>query len=282
MLVFETVKKIRNYVRDAKALQKKVGFVPTMGALHEGHLSLVDASLKDNDITICSIYVNPAQFNNPEDLSKYPQNREKDLKMLKKAGCDVVFMPPNEEMYPQEPTIKISFGIIGQALEGKFRSGHFEGVGLVVSKLFNSVAPDKAYFGQKDLQQFYVVKKLVEELSFPVNLIRVPIKREKNGLAMSSRNERLTSGEREKAALLYQSLLKGKELLLSGQTIVDVRDVIKKAFEDEPVMALEYFEVVETKHFQPVKGIDPHTETALCIAANVGKVRLIDNLLLFS
>ena len=282
MLVFKTIKKIQSHIHELKASGKKIGFVPTMGALHNGHLSLVNESLKDNDITICSIYVNPTQFNDQEDLYKYPKNHEGDIEMLKKAGCDMVFIPSDKEMYPQKPSIKISFGPIEQALEGKFRPGHFAGVGLIVSKLFHIISPGKAYFGQKDLQQFYIIKKLVDELGFSVDLVQVPTVREENGLAMSSRNERLTKEERGQAALLYQSLSKGKELLLSGQTVHDTRSFVVKKFDGVSSVTLEYFEIIETKHFQSIESIGSYDEVALCIAATIGKVRLIDNLLLFS
>ena len=195
MHIFTEIAPLRAYLSSQYADHFSVGLVPTMGALHEGHLSLIRASKKDNSITVCSIYVNPAQFGNREDLEKYPRSLVSDISMLKEGGCDILFCPENAEMYGEQDTIHFDFGSCGNVLEGKFRPGHFSGVALVVSKLFNIVEPHKAYFGQKDYQQFMIVSQLVTSLKFKVKLVCMPIKREEDGLAMSSRNQRLTATE---------------------------------------------------------------------------------------
>lgn len=253
-----------------------------MGALHEGHLSLIRLSKTQGDFTVASIFVNPTQFNKPEDLEKYPRHPEKDLDMLASAGCDVVFMPTVEEMYPVPASLKISFGSLETELEGRFRPGHFAGVGLVVSKLFNMIQPDHAYFGQKDLQQYFVIKALVSQLSFPIQLHMAPIAREANGLAMSSRNERLTPQERAHAELIYKGLNQAREMLMTGASIPIVKAHISELFEASDRFSLEYFEVINTDDFAPLETIKEEATTALCLAAEIGQVRLIDNLLLIS
>lgn len=254
-----------------------------MGALHEGHLSLVKMSVEAGDLPVASVFVNPTQFNNPEDLEKYPKNLDQDLKMLESAGCQAVFAPSVEEMYPFVPDLTINFGSLETELEGKFREGHFKGVGLVVSKLFNIIQPDHAYFGQKDLQQYYIIQKLIQQLSFPIQLRMAPIMREAHGLAMSSRNERLSESDRNEAALIYQSLQEAqKELLKSTSNISAVKQRIHELFKTSDRLTLEYFEVISTDDFKPLKKIKNKATTALCIAAEIGQVRLIDNLLLIS
>lgn len=254
-----------------------------MGALHEGHLSLISMSVEAGDFTVASVFVNPTQFNNPEDLEKYPRNLDQDMKLLESAGCQAVFAPSAEEMYPFAPSLNINFGSIESELEGKFRQGHFAGVGLVVSKLFNIIQPDNAYFGQKDLQQYYVIKKLVQQLSFPIQLRMAPIMREPHGLAMSSRNERLSDSHRQEAALIYQALLQAQQELL--QPVADlgkVKQKVDELFKTSDRLVLEYFEVINTDDFKPLDEIKNKEATALCIAAQIGEVRLIDNLLLIS
>lgn len=252
-----------------------------MGALHEGHLSLIRMSVDDGNLSVASIFVNPTQFNNPNDLKKYPRNMSRDLELLESAGCEAVFAPSVEEMYPVPVSLSVSFGSLETALEGRFREGHFRGVGLVVSKLFNMIQPDHAYFGQKDLQQFYIIKSLTEQLSFPIQLHMVPIMREPNGLAMSSRNERLSPTDRNEAALIQKALQEARQLLLDGSASIEmVRQKVDELFKTSNRLSLEYFEVICTDDFKPLKAIKNKEATALCIAAEIGKVRLIDNLLL--
>lgn len=279
MLVFEKIKDLKDHLEHIR-LNQTIGLVPTMGALHNGHLSLVTAAKQECEVVIVTIFVNPTQFNKPEDLKNYPSNVQEDLKLLKEAQVDVVFTPSAEEIYPEEPQIHISFGAIEKQLEGKFRPGHFAGVGQVVSKLFNMIQPHTAFFGQKDLQQFYVISSLVKELNFPVTLHMVPTKREKNGLAMSSRNLRLNEKQKEEASLLHRSLTLARESLQNNNSIASTQNKISQLFDSSPSLELEYFEVVETTNFMPLDEIKSKTPMALCIAAEIGGVRLIDNILL--
>ncbi|NVJ48239.1 MAG: pantoate--beta-alanine ligase [Cytophagia bacterium] len=281
MKVFNTIQDLRAYLSDFRN-NSKIGLVPTMGALHQGHISLVNESKKQADITVTTIFVNPTQFNNPEDLEKYPRTLKGDLEKLQAANCDVVFAPETKEVYPNKPEVSINLGAITKELEGKFRPGHFDGVGLVVSKLFHIVQPDLAFFGQKDLQQFFVIKKLVDELNFPLQLQMVPTERELNGLAMSSRNMRLSETEKEEAGLLYKSLKEAQKGLLSSPSTLTVKATIEELFKKSERLSLEYFEVVNTSDFKPLQVVTEKEKTALCIAAEIGGVRLIDNLLLIS
>ncbi len=281
MKTFLTIEDLTKELNLVKASEKTSGLVPTMGALHQGHLSLVKQSRSECDVTIVSIFVNPTQFNNPDDLKKYPKTLDQDLELLESNGCDLVFVPSVKEMYPTKPELNISFGAIENALEGEHRPGHFEGVGMIISRLFTIIEPTKAYFGQKDIQQFYIIKKLIDEMGIHVDLRRAPIVRESNGLAMSSRNERLSAQERAQAAVIYQSLEQAKQKIVSGVKFPSVQQETERIFEGQSGMDLEYFEMVETKEFSSVTDFK-NKEIALCIAVNVGEVRLIDNILIFS
>ncbi|MDI1323917.1 MAG: pantoate--beta-alanine ligase [Algoriphagus sp.] len=263
-----------------KSLQngKTIGFVPTMGALHEGHLDLVKKSKKECDFTVVSIFVNPTQFNNPEDFAKYPTSLEPDLKKLEEEGTDFVFLPDTSTIYPEKPVLTLNFGELEYVLEGGFRPGHFNGVGIVVSKLFHIIKPDKAFFGQKDLQQVAVIKRLVRDLSFNLDLVIVPTRREIDGLAMSSRNLRLNPDERSQALILYSSLTKAKGELLAGKSWLDVHNQIIQDFNETPLAKLEYFELVHPEHFTQFETFDPLQKSSICVAAFLGSVRLIDNL----
>ncbi|WP_286756513.1 pantoate--beta-alanine ligase [Roseivirga sp. UBA838] len=281
MKVCSTVKSLRKSLEPLRG-KFSIGFVPTMGALHAGHISLIEQAKSATDITVASIFVNPTQFNNREDLALYPRTLEADLRKLEEAGCDYVFTPSTDEMYPQSSEVTLKLGSIANELEGKFRPGHFDGVGLVVSKLFNIVQPQKAFFGQKDLQQYFVIQKLISEFNFPIHLFMVPTKREPGGLAMSSRNERLASSDRQEACLLYQALQKAQQLLLQEHSIEQAKKEVKELIASSGRLQLEYFEVVSTTDFKPLKKVENKQSTALCIAAEIGGVRLIDNLLLIS
>jgi pantoate--beta-alanine ligase len=251
-----------------------------MGALHEGHLSLVKRCNAQNDYTVVSIFVNPAQFNNPEDLEKYPRNSTRDLALLEAHNCDVVFMPSVEEMYPRPTRLRIDFGQVENRLEGAFRPGHFHGVGLVVSKLFNIVQPARAYFGQKDLQQYVIINQLVNDLSFPVSLHCEPIVREETGLAMSSRNERLTPLEREKASALFKALKSAEEQVCTGnKSFAEISQDMMEWLSAQDVRP-EYFEIVKAEDLGEVHREDLPVELAICVAAFVGEVRLIDNIII--
>lgn len=276
MKVIYKIDELRAYLKQIRS-DHSIGLVPTMGALHQGHLSLVELSKIHTEFTVATIFINPTQFNKKEDLDKYPSNLDKDLSMLKTAGANLVFVPSAEEIYPNKPDLNISFGSLESQLEGKFRPGHFAGVGLIVGKLFNLIQPHQAFFGQKDLQQFLVIKKLVNELNFDIQLHMAPIKREDHGLAMSSRNERLTPQERTKAALLFQCLQKAKGALNNGNSIKASKALVRELFQHEPSLELEYFEVIDTNNFELLSSIDSVKSIALCIAAEIGNIRLIDN-----
>lgn len=278
MHILRTKKEIKDALHQIRTEKKTIGFVPTMGALHDGHLSLVDQAKLSSDSVLVSIFVNPTQFNNKEDFDKYPQSIDQDLGLLKESGVDFVFLPETQEMYPEPTTLHFDFGDLEKTLEGSFRPGHFNGVGIVVSKLLNIVNPDKIYLGQKDLQQVAVIKSLVSSLSFGIDIIVVETKRELDGLAMSSRNLRLSSEERTIATLLYKCLDFGKDELLLGKDWFEVKDRITKRFQDEPKARLEYFEWVDTNTFVKVTHIQHSQQTSICIAAYIGEVRLIDNI----
>ena len=282
MEICRTIIEVRNILQKTREAKKSIGLVPTMGALHQGHLKLIEASKKKCDFTVASIFVNPTQFNNPEDLTKYPKTIDEDIIKLTDTGCDALFLPSDEEIYPSPPSLKIKLDNIGEQLEGKFRTGHFDGVGLVVSKLFNIIQPDQAFFGQKDIQQFYIIKALVDQLNFPIQMNMVPTMREPNGLAMSSRNMRLSTEELMEATLIIKTLNKAQERLISGIDTITVRAEVQKLFAASDRLALEYFEIVNTDDFKPTQQLKDKEKIALCIAAEIGQVRLIDNLMLIS
>lgn len=256
---------------------KSIGFVPTMGALHQGHLRLVDIAQQHNDIVVCSIFVNPIQFNNAEDLKKYPRNFQQDAEMLEASGCDIIFYPSVEEMYPEPVTHKYHFGIIDQVMEGKYRPGHFNGVAIVVKKLFDIVLPHRAYFGQKDYQQLAVIKALVKQEKMDVEIIPCPTIREKDGLAMSSRNQRLTADERRLAPVIYQTLVAAAQRS-KDNSIDELKSWVEYTINSHAPMRLEYYEISDAETLQPVSHLQPHQPVVACIAVFMGQVRLIDNL----
>jgi|APTNR8051073442_1049403.scaffolds.fasta_scaffold00017_81 pantoate--beta-alanine ligase len=278
MQIFREIHPLKAFLVEKRLSGRTIGFVPTMGALHEGHLSLIHTSRNENSITVCSIFVNPAQFNNPSDLQKYPRTLEKDIQLLENTGCDVLFCPEAGEMYTSEHIVQFDFGQLDKTMEGQFRPGHFSGVALVVSKLFHMVEPTVAYFGQKDWQQFAIIRQLVKDLSFNVILKNVPIIRESDGLAMSSRNMRLTNDQRKRAAILFKSLNESSDLLRKGNSISQVKDFVKKRLESSPDIKLEYFEVADSENLKLLNNVEESVSPILCIAAFVGDVRLIDNL----
>jgi len=277
MQVFKEIEPLRAFLKDKWNIIS-IGMVPTMGALHAGHLSLVRAAKSENELTLCSIFVNPAQFNNAKDLEKYPRSLDRDLSMLEEAGCDIVFAPESLEMYNHISTIKFDFGQLDKVLEGKYRPGHFSGVALVVSKLFHIVKPTLAYFGQKDFQQFKIIEKLVDELKFDIQLKQMPVFREADGLAMSSRNMRLNESERKKATVLYESLLAAKKILIEGERLSRAKELVKQKCESVTGVKLDYFELADSENLNLLETVTP--KSVLLIAGFVGEVRLIDNLLL--
>ncbi len=279
MEVFTSVQSLRQFLDQQVLQQKTIGLVPTMGALHTGHISLIEAAKKDNDIVVCSVFVNPTQFNNPEDLAKYPRTFEADRVMLENAGCSAVFAPSVEEMYPEQPVVKMNFGALETVMEGASRPGHFNGVGIVVSKLFNIVKPQYAYFGQKDLQQVSVVRQLISDLSFGIELIICPTVRESDGLAMSSRNTRLNADERAIAPHIYRILTGAGEALNAGKKVNEVVNWAKSEFGKIKEFTLDYFEVIYLGDLLPIESIGPAGSNAICVAAFLGPVRLIDNII---
>lgn len=277
MIVLKTISDAKAYIWEKKKNGQSIGFVPTMGALHQGHISLVERATRENDLVVCSIFVNPTQFDNPEDLKKYPRTLEADTSLLEAAGCHMIFAPFTDEMYSSLPEIKMDFGNLEHVMEGKYRAGHFNGVGIVVSKLFHIINPDKAYFGLKDLQQVSVINRLVKDLSFDLELIPCPTIREKDGLAMSSRNTRLSDSARKLAPEINNSLEIAKSLIINGMKSITVKKEIDKHFKKYPEFTLEYFEISDFESLEPIKEKNPAGQTAVCIAAYLDNVRLIDN-----
>ncbi len=274
---FDTIYALQQYLAPLSQSAQTVGLVPTMGALHEGHLDLVRRARQECDVVVVSIFVNPVQFNNPDDLARYPRTLQQDSEMLEKVGTDVLFFPAVAEIYPEPAQLKLSFGELESVMEGAFRPGHFNGVGLVVSKLFHIVQPSRAYFGQKDLQQVAVIRRLIRDLNFPINLIRCDTIREADGLAMSSRNRNLTDAERGQATSLYEALTLAYDLLIEGQSPNQAKAAVTGFFAQLSAFRLEYVEVVNPDTLQPVAELQAPGQTAICIAAYLGRVRLIDN-----
>lgn len=272
----ETISELKKTLSEFRNDGKSIGFVPTMGALHDGHLQLVSNAKKDNEIVVVSVFVNPIQFNNPEDLTKYPRDLEGDIKKLDTHHTDIVFAPEVGEMYPNEVTKKYDFGKLENVMEGKYRPGHFNGVAVVVHRLFDIVQPDRAYFGEKDFQQLAIIKKLVEMESIPVEVIGNETIREQDGLAMSSRNQRLTSAERKKAPLIYQTL-KDAVKQSKQDSVESVKHFVVKTL-TEAGFEVEYFEIVDSKTLQPLNKWSESDFRRACIAAYLGNVRLIDNI----
>ncbi|MCE7041235.1 pantoate--beta-alanine ligase [Dyadobacter sp. CY312] len=279
MEVFTSIPSLRFFLNQQRSNGKSIGLVPTMGALHQGHISLLDKANSENNISVCSIFVNPTQFNNPEDLAKYPRTLEADLDLLKAANCSVVFAPTAEEMYPESPVMTFNFGLLETVMEGASRPGHFNGVGIIVSKLFNIIQPDKAYFGQKDLQQVSVIKRLVTDLSFSLDLVICPTVREISGLAMSSRNQRLSEEEKATASHIYRILSFAKEKILGGGSIELARREAVDQFSAIPEFTMDYFEIVDLNTLLPLANLKPDGTNAICVAAFLGPVRLIDNVI---
>jgi pantoate--beta-alanine ligase len=278
MKIFTEISEIRRFSRLAKMQKKSIGFVPTMGALHQGHLNLIRESISRDDVSICSIFVNPTQFNNPEDLEKYPRDLDSDTKLLEDANCDAVFLPSVKTMYQENRILNFSFGYLEEVMEGKYRPGHFQGVGLVVSKLFNIVEPDRAYFGEKDLQQLTLIKVLTRELNFAIDIVPVKTMREPDGLAMSSRNLLLSTEERMHASDLFKALTEAKNKLLAGKSVILVREFVTDYFKNHSPIDLEYFEIVGTENLKSIEDTKAEKDISLCIAGYLGKVRLIDNM----
>lgn len=276
MFLIETIIELKDKL---KALKETgvIGFVPTMGALHAGHISLVKQAISETQVVVVSIFVNPTQFNDKSDLEKYPRNLEADLKLLEKTGCQIVFAPKTEEIYPEPDTRKFEFGELETVMEGKHRPGHFNGVAQVVSKLFEIVKPDKAYFGLKDFQQLAIIKEMVTQLNLPVEIVPCAIVREESGLAMSSRNELLSAEERKNAAVISESLFQAYKLK-EQKSVNELQNWIADNINKNPYLNVEYVEIVDDRRLQHVKSWDEKGGKVCCVAVFCGKVRLIDNI----
>lgn len=277
MLIFNKIADLQGYLSPLKSSNLTVGFVPTMGALHKGHLSLIEASKKVCSLTVCSIFVNPTQFNDPKDLERYPRTPEKDIKMLESAGCDVLFMPAVEEMYPGGSKKEFfDFGLLDKILEGAFRPGHFSGVAQVVKRLFEIVRPDKAFFGSKDYQQVMIVKALVKQMNAEIEIVPCPILREPDGLAMSSRNTLLTATERATASNVPEIMADAvTEIRTYG--IERARSFVQDRISKIQDCRFDYFEVCDAATLEPVTTLETNKNYVALIALFVGKIRLIDN-----
>ncbi|MBO4373399.1 MAG: pantoate--beta-alanine ligase [Bacteroidales bacterium] len=247
MEIYKETDLLKQRLQKLRAQSKSIGFVPTMGALHQGHISLVERAAKENDITVVSIFVNPTQFNNKEDLEKYPRDPDADFALLEKNSCDIVFAPTVEEMYPTPDTRVFSLGSVAEVMEGKYRPGHFNGVCQVVSRLFNIVEPDRAYFGQKDYQQIAVIKAMVRKYmpGFKGEIVSCPIKRESDGLALSSRNVHLSPEQRKSALLISKTLFEAKKMADSKATQKQITDFIKRSIASDANLCLEYVEIAD-------------------------------------
>ena len=277
MKVLKSKKTLIDYVERQREMGKKIGFAPTMGALHQGHLSLYKAAKKENDEVISSIFVNPTQFNNPDDFQKYPKTLEKDIELLEKAGVDAVYVPNVEEMYPDGlNSKKYDFDGLENEMEGKYRPGHFDGVGTIVEELFRQVQPHNAYFGEKDYQQLAIIKKMVEKTKLPVKIHGVPTLREEDGLAMSSRNVRLTETQRKEATIIYETLTKVKEWF-KVISLEEIKQKVTDIFRNSN-FELEYFVIADEEMLKEANAIDENKEYRAFIVAYAGEVRLIDNM----
>ncbi|MFO7865086.1 MAG: pantoate--beta-alanine ligase [Salinivirgaceae bacterium] len=272
-----TIKAVREAIQNAAGANKKVGFVPTMGALHQGHLSLIDIAKKNADVVVVSVFVNPTQFNDPKDFEKYPRTIDDDIKKLDEAGVDIVFNPETSEIYPEKDTRDFDFGLLDKVMEGKHRPGHFKGVAQVVSRLFDIVKPQIAVFGEKDYQQLAVIKKLVNDYNYSIEIIPGPTLREANGLAMSSRNERLAVDERANAAVIRAVLLESQSIT-GNYTPAQVEEWVIKKVNHNPHLTVEYFQISDSETLEPVAGWQENCDYVGCIAVFCGDVRLIDNI----
>lgn len=277
MEVFSRIEPLRAYLQEMRGRGASIGLVPTMGYFHEGHLSLMRAARKENDVVVVSLFVNPTQFGPNEDLDRYPRDFDRDQRLAAEVGVDAIFAPTPEEMYPPGYATYVEVERLSQGLCGQSRPGHFRGVATVVCKLFNIVQPDRAYFGQKDFQQQLIIRRMVRDLNFPLTIVTVPTVREPDGLAMSSRNAYLSPEERKSALALIRSLKQGEALIRSGERQAQkIRQAMAETLGSDPRVCIDYVEVRDPESLEPVFTIDG--EVLLAVAAFVGQTRLIDNL----
>lgn len=277
MKVIHTIKDLQAELSALKAQGKKVGLVPTMGALHAGHASLVKRSVDENGVTVVSVFVNPTQFNDKNDLVKYPRTPEADCKLLEACGTDFVFAPSVEEMYPEPDTRRFSYAPLDTVMEGAFRPGHFNGVCQIVSKLFDAVKPHRAYFGEKDFQQLAIIREMVRQMAFELEIVGCPIVREEDGLALSSRNARLSAVEREIALNISRTLFKSRTFAAT-HSVSETQKMVEDAIAAAPGLRLEYFEIVDGNTLQKIGDWNDTPYAVGCITVFCGEVRLIDNI----
>ncbi|WP_299015304.1 pantoate--beta-alanine ligase [uncultured Polaribacter sp.] len=278
MKIFDLKKDVKACLLNLKTNHKTIGFVPTMGALHQGHLSLIKKAKQKNDVVVVSIFVNPTQFDNAEDLKKYPKTLENDIKLLKSVACDVLFHPTVAEIYAANiSSEKFNFDGLEHQMEGKFRDGHFNGVGTIVKTLFEIITPNKAYFGEKDFQQLQIIKKMVKKNNLPVKIKGCAIFREADGLAMSSRNTRLTEDYRNAAPFIYKILKKAKKKF-GTENATKITAWVTKKFKEHPLLELEYFTIAEEKTLETAIKKEKNKKYRAFIAVFAGRIRLIDNI----
>ncbi len=282
MIICKTREEITAAVAYVRKQNKSLGFIPTMGALHQGHISLVKKSIENNDCTAVSIFVNPTQFNNQNDLKTYPRTIDADIALLEQTGADIVFVPSVDVMYPEgleNVTESYDFGFIGQVMEGAARPGHFNGVGIVVHRLFDLVKADRAYFGMKDFQQIAIIREMVRQRNINIEIVPCPIVRESDGMALSSRNMRLSTEQREQAVQISQTLFKAVDLVPT-KSVADVHKFVVDTVNNTPLLEVEYFEIVDGYSLQSIQSWNEAEWVVGCITVNVGDVRLIDNITL--
>ena len=279
MLIFDRQVALIEHLKHISDSKTTIGFVPTMGALHEGHLSLIENSIKNNSVSIVSIFVNPTQFNNPEDLEKYPRTLENDLEKLKAVSDNIIIYAPDVDDIYEGKTVSKQFNFDGleNQMEGKFRPGHFDGVGTIVKRLFEIVKPTNAYFGEKDFQQLQIIKKLVEKENLPINIVSCPIFREHSGLAMSSRNERLSPSERQSATIIYKTLLEAKSKF-NSESVSEINKWVEQVFENQNNFKLDYFEIADEATLLPCEEKSSNKKARAFIAVFVNNIRLIDTI----
>lgn len=277
MKVVSTVKELKVLLDSYRSEGKSIALVPTMGALHAGHASLVERAVKENDVVVVSVFVNPTQFNDKNDLKNYPRTLEADCELLERVGASIAFAPSVEEMYPSEDTRQFSFEPLDTVMEGACRPGHFNGVAQIVSKLFYAVEPDKAYFGEKDFQQLAIIREMVRQLALPVKIVGCAIVREKDGLAMSSRNTLLSAEERERALTISRTLFNSLDYA-KEHSIAETKDFVEECIDNTAGLDLEYFQIVDGNSLQEIKEWGDSSYVVGCIALFCGKIRLIDNI----
>lgn len=280
MVVVKSVNELKKQVGRLRDEHKSIGFVPTMGALHQGHLQLVSRCVAENDACVVSLFINPTQFNDKNDFNRYPRTLENDIALLASVGCAIVFAPSAEEMYTpseMETVFEFDFGGLDEVMEGIFRPGHFNGVVQVVSKLFSLVTPDKAYFGEKDFQQLAIIRRMVQVMIFPIEIVGCPIVREKSGLALSSRNALLSEQERTTAAVIYRTLSESKQLM-HEKTVAETKAWVIDRLNAIDGLKVEYYEIVNGNSLQSITDWSDADYVVGCVTVYCGKVRLIDNI----